>query len=598
MEPDSTNIVDLAQERRRRGPRFDGGLMDILEVSRDMVCLCRDGAITAINGAGVRMLGAKTTEELVGRPMGEFLLPDYGPVLDLFLAGMSSEDKAVPTRIMGLDKTCTDVELQVFRARELAKGATVVVCRERSTPVAPRARRGHEAELKAHLMVDQVTAMVCLVQDGIIRHINRPGLSMLGVDKAQAVLGHELADLFHADYADVLQPHSLISLAAEGKSLPLRLRRRQEKGGARENAGDCLVTITRLPSADEGEVMVEVRDISGHSRAMAALCQSNEKLEGRIARLTQDVDDLRARLRDNRDVHQAGRQFTQAILDSMPDPVWISDARGQLDIANPAFLSHFCPDQDGAKSFPESPLSPSLPADDAVAQAELLAGLRQQAHLELTMITVGGARDWCVDKQVLLDGDGRICGVASSARDVTRSRAQDRDLRRLSRQDTLTGTHARGHFLALASVEWGRSLRYGHPLSLVVIRVDHLRALNAGHGHDAGDLALRLVAATCRQSLRDLDCLGRLSGAEFVALLPETPIGMAQEVAERLRRRIAAIQWGDGIGGADGTVPPPLTASLGVAGSDGAENLAAVLSLAEQAAGRAKMAGCDRVETA
>jgi len=66
MEP-GDNVIDLAKERRRRGPRFDGGLMDILEVSRDLVCLCRAGNITAINGAGARMLGAATTDELVGR---------------------------------------------------------------------------------------------------------------------------------------------------------------------------------------------------------------------------------------------------------------------------------------------------------------------------------------------------------------------------------------------------------------------------------------------------------------------------------------------------------------------------------------------------
>lgn len=238
MEPDN-NIIDLACERRRRGPRFNGGLMDILEVSRDLVCLCRGGNITAINGAGARLLGAKTTEELIGRSMADFLIPDYGPVLKLFLAGMASEDKAVPTRILALDRTTKDVELQVYRAREIAPDATVVMCRD-LTHEGGLADPAQGTEQCFHLLVDNAMNLVGHVVDGTLRYLNKTGIRLLGADTA---IGRPLGELFDGD-AD-----QLAALADQESPAPLSLRR------ADGSALDALVKITRLPNGRD--LMVE-----------------------------------------------------------------------------------------------------------------------------------------------------------------------------------------------------------------------------------------------------------------------------------------------------------------------------------------------------
>lgn len=243
------NIINLASERRRRGPRFNGGLMDILEVSRDLVCLCRGGAITAINGAGARLLGAQTTEELIGRSMAEFLVPEYGRVLDLFLAGMASEDKAVPTRILALDSTQKDVELQVYRAREVAPDATVVMCRELAHDGQP-ADRADTRDQRFHHWVENAMNLMCHVVDGSIRYVNKAGLALLGADGPDAVVGRPLKDIvldagsFDAD---------LSTIVAKGVPVALRLRRTDGSGL------DAMVKITRLPSASGTELMVEAR---------------------------------------------------------------------------------------------------------------------------------------------------------------------------------------------------------------------------------------------------------------------------------------------------------------------------------------------------
>lgn len=238
MSSTGDNIINLAMERRRRGPRFNGGLMDILEVSRDLVCLCRAGAITAINGAGARMLGAGSTEQVIGRRLGDFLIPEYGPVLDLFLAGMASEDKAVPTRIVALDGSATDVEMQVFRAREIAPDATVVMCRDISAE-GRLIGNGHGGSFQA--MVENALGLFVHVQGGVIRYVNRAGIALLGAKGPEAVVGRKPADF---------------GIPAEPTGTPARLSLKRADGAAIE----AMVQVTRLPAPGD-ELMVEARDV-------------------------------------------------------------------------------------------------------------------------------------------------------------------------------------------------------------------------------------------------------------------------------------------------------------------------------------------------
>lgn len=255
LEP-GENVIDLARERRRRGPRFNGGLMDILEVSRDLVCLCRQGAITAINGAGVRMLGAHSTEELVGRAMDEFLVPEYGSMLKLFLSGMASEDKAVPTRILALDKSVKAVEMQTFRAREIAPDATVVVCRELGAEKEDAVRL-HDADLGFRLLVDNALNLALHVRDGVVVYVNKAGVGLLGAASPEAVVGRPLAELVHADCAVLVEAEALRALAETGAPLPLDLL------AANGKAVSVLARVTLVPSSHGLDVMIEAAAPAG-----------------------------------------------------------------------------------------------------------------------------------------------------------------------------------------------------------------------------------------------------------------------------------------------------------------------------------------------
>ncbi len=108
--------------------------------------------------------------------------------------------------------------------------------------------------------------------------------------------------------------------------------------------------------------------------------------------------------------------------------------------------------------------------------------------------------------------------------------------------DTLTGLYSRRHFSDLGGKEIERARRYGNPLSLLMIDLDHFKNFNDTFGHAVGDQILVEVANTIGTTLRKIDIPGRLGGEEFAVLLPETNLQNGMLVAERLRQAISGLR--------------------------------------------------------
>ena len=104
--------------------------------------------------------------------------------------------------------------------------------------------------------------------------------------------------------------------------------------------------------------------------------------------------------------------------------------------------------------------------------------------------------------------------------------------------DHLTGLFNRRHFMDLAEIEYLRSERYGHALSLIMFDLDHFKKVNNDYGHIVGDRVLQSLADRCKSSLRKADIIGRFGGEEFTILLPQTGLDEAVCLAERLRTLI------------------------------------------------------------
>lgn len=123
--------------------------------------------------------------------------------------------------------------------------------------------------------------------------------------------------------------------------------------------------------------------------------------------------------------------------------------------------------------------------------------------------------------------------------DFSRHREERAALERLTRLDPLTGLGNRRDFFERAEREVARCRRFGAPLSLMILDIDHFKRINDEHGHIAGDEVLRHFGHLCRQSLRAIDVAGRLGGEEFAVLMPGADVATAHHAAERLREAIA-----------------------------------------------------------
>ncbi|MDB5686748.1 MAG: hypothetical protein JWR77_1337 [Rhizorhabdus sp.] len=198
------------------------------------------------------------------------------------------------------------------------------------------------------------------------------------------------------------------------------------------------------------------------------------------------------------------------------------------------------------------------------------------------------------DRQIEVDthpvrGDGRK-GRLWMFHDVTAERKLEAELRAMALTDTLTGLANRRHFEARGDAEIAALRKTGKPLALLMIDIDHFKAINDTHGHPVGDEVLKAVAARCRGALRDEDMVARLGGEEFVVLLPGTDVAEAAAIAERLREAIASVPV------MAGSAVIEVHASLGGAmAGPPPETIDTLLDRADAALYRAKTGGRNRV---
>lgn len=175
--------------------------------------------------------------------------------------------------------------------------------------------------------------------------------------------------------------------------------------------------------------------------------------------------------------------------------------------------------------------------------------------------------------------------------DTTEWLTRMKDLEREAWTDPLTQVPNRSHFLTLAQHEFSRCRRYGHPLSLWMVDIDHFKSVNDTYGHQAGDIALRSVAAISRQALRDWDILARVGGEEFAVLLPETEASQSLAVAERLRQIVSTTA----VPVENGELTR-VTVSIGIATArEDDSDLDKLLGRADRALYEAKRTGRDKV---
>jgi diguanylate cyclase (GGDEF)-like protein/PAS domain S-box-containing protein len=164
----------------------------------------------------------------------------------------------------------------------------------------------------------------------------------------------------------------------------------------------------------------------------------------------------------------------------------------------------------------------------------------------------------------LPDESGTVSGFVVVSRDLTERKRQEDDMKRLATVDPLTGAYNRRKGDELLAVEFSRRKRDGQPFAVLMLDIDHFKAVNDRFGHGAGDAVLCALVQTCRTALRPVDMVVRWGGEEFLIVLPNTAVAGAMSAAERLRSAVAATEVASSEGASI-----RFTISVGIASAEG-----------------------------
>lgn len=231
-----------------------------------------------------------------------------------------------------------------------------------------------------------------------------------------------------------------------------------------------------------------------------------------------------------------------------------------------------------------------VPAEDtpALHPGEIvLTSARPLIPFEKRFVTRQGEIVWVEVSYSPLTGQRRRPdGYVVSFHDITARKTLELALARQASVDPMTQALNRPSFTERAGIELLRSGRHRYKLSLVMVDLDHFKAINDTYGHAAGDQVLSIFGDMTRSCLRTMDLFGRWGGEEFLLLLPDTGPAGAKRVSERIRASLEACTFPCGA---------QVTASFGVAARRAGERLATLVDRADAAMYQAKQSGRNRV---
>ncbi|ODT69188.1 MAG: PleD family two-component system response regulator [Pelagibacterium sp. SCN 63-23] len=157
--------------------------------------------------------------------------------------------------------------------------------------------------------------------------------------------------------------------------------------------------------------------------------------------------------------------------------------------------------------------------------------------------------------------------------------------------DELTGLYNRRYFDRHLHLMLAKAQEQLRDMALMILDIDHFKAVNDNHGHDVGDAVLREFAARVKRNIRGVDLACRFGGEEFVVLMPDTDMIQAEAVAERVRQAIAERPFDMGL-----SRPLSVTVSVGVSLNEStADTPEMLVKRADVALYRAKGSGRNRV---
>ncbi len=296
----------------------------------------------------------------------------------------------------------------------------------------------------------------------------------------------------------------------------------------------------------------------------------------------------------------ASKLLLENLIESCPDGVIGVDRKGTIIIFNRAaeYLTGWKAEKViGKMSITEVYSPPELARNiKKVLYGPEYGGSGRLDGYEVVVRGSGGRQVPIRLSAALLFQDGEEVGSVGFFHDLTERKLIEEELRRRSITDSLTGMFNRRHFHTVLSQETERVARYGRPLSLGMIDLDHFKPFNDTYGHAEGDSILCLFSQVTLAVLRKVDHAFRIGGDEFALLMVETGTEEAFMALDRLRRDFNQA-WPAKMSYLGGHLHP-VTMSIGLAEMSPDEKADKLIMRADLAMYEAKKEGGDRIITA
>ncbi len=354
----------------------------------------------------------------------------------------------------------------------------------------------------------------------------------------------------------------------------------------------------RLSAVRAGDkVLVTLADITEMRRMMEQLERqqtdlqfANDTLHDQAADLVTLVETIEQARTDA----LSAERFVAELMEAVPIPLFYWNLDGTLRRANrhyAAVYGHTTGSIVGKR--PEDILPPHVAKFLREQNAKLIEGGDSQTYEGDVEVPGRGRRRFVVHRALMRDLEDRPVGIAGAMLDLTEEYSLRQELERLASTDPMTGLYNRRVFMERLEERATQFERYGTPVSLVILDVDHFKSVNDTYGHDFGDTVLVGLARLLRDKVRQgIDLVARFGGEEFVLLLPETQGPAAARMAERLRAAFAEFAFDHASG------PKRFSASFGIAELTRGEDVTGLLKRADDALYRSKHEGRNRVSLA
>jgi diguanylate cyclase (GGDEF)-like protein/PAS domain S-box-containing protein len=320
----------------------------------------------------------------------------------------------------------------------------------------------------------------------------------------------------------------------------------------------------------------------GAVRSLHVLGHRDPEDADRLTGTVQDVTELRAAEREA----QQQRDRAAAIVSAMAEGYALVTMNVEIREVNDAMceITGFARDELVGTRPPYPFTVPDALGETLRIRDEILEA--RGGTFEVTLMRKGGELFQAeVTSRAAYDAAGEMIGLVNTLRDVSDRRRQQAELERLASTDDLTGLANRRNLAEALRRETAAARRHGWPVSLIMLDLDHFKAVNDRHGHPTGDDVLVAVAQRLAGTVRAGETLARLGGEEFGWLLPDCDAESAMAVAERARALVGSDPF-PGVG--------VLTMSAGVSTASQAADDQELYRAADRALYEAKQTGRNR----